>query len=321
MPSTFSPVLRLNYQEPGDSLNTWGLVLNTGVFQLLEDAVAKRVAFSLSGSKTLTTANGATDEARCAFLDVTSGTGGTVTIPSVAKIYFVRNGATGDVMVTTGAGAVATVKPTELSCAISDGANVYPLGVGSQSFKAYADGLAFNAVDLPGQGPGTTGAVIMSDGATASWAQLVVGDVDGAAPLDAPSFTGGVTVAGGATIDGGSTLNGASRAAGSFVVEGLDSFNVAAISGTTIDLTQGPGFTKSISGNTTFDFSGSLPDDGVAFFVKLTITSGAVDTWPASVDFEHGTKPVLGNGTHYLGFITLDSGTQWLMKVVGRNVL
>ena len=53
MPSTYSSRFRLNFQAPGDNLNTWGLVLNSGVFQLLEDAVAKRIAFALSGSADL----------------------------------------------------------------------------------------------------------------------------------------------------------------------------------------------------------------------------------------------------------------------------
>lgn len=85
MPSTFSPRFRLNFQAPGDNLNTWGLILNGGVSQLLEDALARRVAFALSGAKTLTTANGADDEARCAFLDVTGGAGGTTTSPGLIR--------------------------------------------------------------------------------------------------------------------------------------------------------------------------------------------------------------------------------------------
>lgn len=177
MTSSFSPRFRLNYQEPGDNLNTWGLVLNAGVFQLLEDAVAKRVAFSLSGAKTLTTANGATDEARCAFLDLTSGTGGTVTIPSAEKIYVVRNGSTGDVTITTGAGGTAIIKSSELGMAVCDGGNVYPLGVGNQSFKAYVDALAFAAAELPGQGPGSVGKFIKSDGTSASWQAITTSDI------------------------------------------------------------------------------------------------------------------------------------------------
>lgn len=170
MASTYSLRFRINYQAPGDNLNAWGLVLNTGVFQLLEDAIARRVAFALSGTKILSTANGATDEARCAFLDVTSGTGGTVTIPSVEKLYLVRNGGTGDVVVTTGAGLTATLTPGEVNLVVCDASNVRPLGPNAQSVKAYVDAVAwtYNAGNLPAQA-GNAGKLLKTDGTTASW--------------------------------------------------------------------------------------------------------------------------------------------------------
>ncbi|MGH6997489.1 MAG: hypothetical protein ACREEO_04800 [Phenylobacterium sp.] len=196
MPSTYSTRLRLNYQAPGDSLNTWGTVLNGGVFQLLEDALSKRVAFALSGPKTLTTANGADDEARSAVLDVTSGSGGTITIPAVEKLYTVRNAASGEVVVTTGGGATATIKPGEMVAVVCDAANVRrvqasdmggvklsglgaPVAGTDAATKAYADALAFNEVNLPGQGPGTVGQYIRSDGVAASWQRVGIADVEG----------------------------------------------------------------------------------------------------------------------------------------------
>lgn len=194
MPSTFSPRFRLNFQTPGDNLNTWGLILNGGVFQLLEDALARRAAFALSGAKSLSTANGADDEARCAFLDVTGGTGGVITAPAVEKGYIVRNAASGDVTVTTGGGQVAVIKPGEVVAIVGDGANFRrvqptdmvgarltglgaPIEATDAVTKGYADALAFNEVDLPGQGPGTAGRYIRSDGSSASWEQVTTADV------------------------------------------------------------------------------------------------------------------------------------------------
>ena len=196
MPSTYSSRLRLNYQAPGDSLNTWGTVLNGGVFQLLEDAVSKRTAFTLSGPKMLTTANGADDEARSAILDVTGGTGGTITVPAVEKLYTVRNAASGDVVVTTGGGATATIKPGEVVGVVCDAANVRrvqatdmggvkltglgaPVAGTDAATKAYADALACNEVSLPGQGAGTVGQYVRSDGAAASWQGVRIADVEG----------------------------------------------------------------------------------------------------------------------------------------------
>lgn len=326
MPSTYSSRLRLNFQAPGDNLNTWGLVLNTDD-QLLEDAIAKRVAFALSGPKTLTTANGADDEARGAFLDVTSGSGGAITIPAVEKLYAVRNGASGDVSITTGGATNATVKPGEVGWVVSDGANVRRVqftdylggritGVGTPVnstdavTKGYADALAFNAVALPGQGPGTIGQFIRSDGTNAGWATVAVTDVTGAAPLSAPSFTGGVTVAGGLTVAGGVTQTGGSVS------------NVTAIAALDIDFSANDAQTKSISSNSTFTFSGFVSGKAQGVIVKLIITSSAVPTWPASVVHPGGVNPSasLGNGTHYLGLVSLNGGTQVLLVVLGRNV-
>lgn len=178
MASEYSLRFRLNYQAPGDNLNVWGLVLNAGVFQLLEDAIARRVAFTLSGSKALTTAQGATDEARCAFLDVTGGTGGSIVIPSVEKIYLVRNGASGDVVVTTGAGVTSTLTPGEINFVVCDASNVRPLGPNAQSIKDYVDGVAwtYNAGNLPAQA-GNPGKFLKTDATTASWQQVQSADI------------------------------------------------------------------------------------------------------------------------------------------------
>jgi hypothetical protein len=189
MPSSYSTSFRLNYQAPGDNLNTWGTILNNGVFQLLEDALAGAVTQALSGSLTLSSVNGATDQARCLALNITSGTGGTITAPGVKKLYFVRNAASGAVVVTTGAGATASFAAGEVGfCYSPDGINFYKTsvttafggailtGVGTPSAatdaatKGYVDGVAFTmaAGALPGQG-GNAGKFLSTDGTTASW--------------------------------------------------------------------------------------------------------------------------------------------------------
>lgn len=189
MPSTYSSSFRLNYQAPGDNLNVWGTTLNTGVFQLLEDALAGAVSTALSGTLTLTSVNGATDQARCLALNITSGTGGTITAPGVKKLYFVRNAASGAVVVTTGAGASASFAAGEVGfCYSPDGINFYrtttptsfggvtltnlgtPSAATDAATKGYVDGVAFAmaAGSLPGQ-TGNAGKSLVTDGTTASW--------------------------------------------------------------------------------------------------------------------------------------------------------
>ncbi|NBV79048.1 MAG: hypothetical protein EBR62_04200 [Verrucomicrobia bacterium] len=189
MPSTYSSSFRLNYQAPGDNLNVWGTTLNNGVFQLLEDALAGAVSTALSGALTLTSVNGATDQARCLALNITGGTGGTITAPGVKKLYFVRNAASGAVVVTTGAGATASFAAGEVGfCYSPDGINFYrtttatsfggvtltnlgaPSAATDAATKGYVDATAFSmaAGSLPGQG-GNAGKSLVTDGTTASW--------------------------------------------------------------------------------------------------------------------------------------------------------
>jgi hypothetical protein len=189
MPSSYSTSFRLNYQAPGDNLNVWGTTLNTGVFQLLEDALAGAVTQTLSGALTLTSVNGATDQARCLALNITGGTGGTITAPGVKKLYFVRNAASGAVVVTTGAGASASFAAGEVGfCYSPDGTNFYrtstttnfggvtltnlgsPSAATDAATKGYVDATAFAmaAGSLPGQS-GNAGKALITNGTAASW--------------------------------------------------------------------------------------------------------------------------------------------------------
>lgn len=271
MPSTYTSRLRLNAQAPGDNLNTWGLVLNAGVHQLLEDAVARRVAFALSGSKTLTTANGADDEARCAFLDVTSGSGGTITIPAVEKVYIVRNGASGDVIVTTGGGATATLKVGETVLTVCDAANVRRVqatdlggarltGLGTPTAstdgatKGYVDATAFNEVDLPGQDSNTDGAALFSDGTSARWRKVDLTDVQGYALAAAADLWAGT---------------GDNVVAPSVVQDFLEPRSIAYAASLTLNLSNGRHFeVGTLTGNLALAFTGGSPGDTGTVLLK-----------------------------------------------------
>jgi len=125
MASTATTRNRLEKQGTGDNNNTWGSVLNSSLIDLVDEALDGRTNFTLSTTKTLSSTNYASDESRKRIIDITSGTGGTVTIPAVEKSYLVRNATSGDVIFTTGSGDTATVKSGNVMPIISDGTNVY----------------------------------------------------------------------------------------------------------------------------------------------------------------------------------------------------
>lgn len=190
MPSSYTANLRFTLQATGENQNTWGNILNSGVFSLVDASIAGRYSGTLSGTVTLTTAQGAADQARNAILDFTGGTGGTVTVPAVSKLYFVRNNTSGDVVITTGGSTNATVHSGERVFVYSDGTNYYrllyadmenkrlmnvatPTANGDAVNKQYADGLAFAATNLPGINAGTTDLYITNDGSAAYWAEVL----------------------------------------------------------------------------------------------------------------------------------------------------
>lgn len=134
MPSTYTTSNRIEKQAPGENDNSWGELLNEGALDMIDEALDGMVSFT--GDKTLSTANGATDESRCRFINITGGTTATVTIPNLKKWYLIRNAGSGAATVTTGSGTTATISAGKITIVISTGSNVVyelnPLAIGVQ---------------------------------------------------------------------------------------------------------------------------------------------------------------------------------------------
>lgn len=223
MPSSYSASLRFTLQATGENTNTWGVILNQGAFQLIDSAISGRTTFSLSGNKTLITANGATDEARAAMLDITGGTGGIVTIPSVSKTYLVRSAATGAVTITTGAGAVVSVAPPAAGGAayavvLCNGTDVFrnpnqtEIDAALTAAKAYTDSVVTASGNLPGFA-GNAGRFLQVN-SSANGAQWV--PLGGAASLNVGTASGTVAAGDDSRIVGAaqtSAVPAAARAA------------------------------------------------------------------------------------------------------------
>lgn len=115
MASSYSPLLRLEIMTQGEKTGQWGTITNTNLENILEQAVAGTSEISITGSGgsiTLTTANGASDQAREAILRFT-GTygGGTVNViaPASSKIYLVINSSNQSVRIKTSLSTGVTV--------------------------------------------------------------------------------------------------------------------------------------------------------------------------------------------------------------------
>jgi len=87
-----------------------------------------------------------------------------------------------------------------------------------------------------------------------------------------------------------------------------------ALSGTTptCNVSQGGAFSLTMTGNTTFTFSGATSGYGQGFVLQLT-GNGSTVTWPTSVDWAGGTAPdaPASGETDIYVFWTRDGGTTW----------
>lgn len=147
MASTATALLGFEKQGTGDNNNSWGAKLNTSGLDIIDAAIAGMASYTLSGSKTLTSTNYADNEARKPFQNITGGTGGTITVPSLAGRYFFRNASSGAVVVTTGSGVTASLTAGDAGWVFCDGTNVY-----TSVLKSYVDNAiteaAFGGITL-----------------------------------------------------------------------------------------------------------------------------------------------------------------------------
>ena len=190
MVSSYTARNRLNKQGTGDNTNTWGEVLNAGVFELADFALDGVISLTVSGNVILSTANGATDQARGRSIKIASGSSASavITVPAVEKLYVVWNASAHDqVIASAGGGASVAIKAGEVAFVVTDATNVArmtlvsngnveikdigtPTTATSAVTKAYADALAFdaNAGVLPGQS-GNAGKFLTTNGSVAGW--------------------------------------------------------------------------------------------------------------------------------------------------------
>jgi hypothetical protein len=109
--TNFTPLLGLALPTTGDLSGTWGTTVNEAITDLLDDAVAGTVTLSADADVTLSTTNGADNQARNAVILWTASNGATtrnITAPAQSKAYVVINSGTGPIVI-RGAGPTTGV--------------------------------------------------------------------------------------------------------------------------------------------------------------------------------------------------------------------
>lgn len=163
MPSTYSTSLRLELMGAGEQAGNWGNTTNYNLGTLLEQAIAGVENVAISGtSYTLTTGSGVADQARNAVINLTGTLSANcnVIVPSVDKVYTIRNSTAGgfSVVVKTAAGSGVTVANGLTQSMYCDATNVVASGVAfNNATNTIASNVTGNVTGNVSFGAGSAG--------------------------------------------------------------------------------------------------------------------------------------------------------------------
>jgi len=113
--TNFSPLLGLALPTTGDLQGTWGVTVNDSITSLLDSAVAGTTTLSADADVTLSTTNGAANQARNAVILWTASNGATtrnITAPAQSKAYLVINAGTGSIVIRGSGPTTGVTVPT-----------------------------------------------------------------------------------------------------------------------------------------------------------------------------------------------------------------
>jgi hypothetical protein len=251
MPS-YTSSLRLILPATGEYPGTWGTQANNGLTSLVDTSVAGTASITMVASDyTLSTANGASDEARAMFLVLGGTPGGSynVIVPAVSKLYFVTNNTGAAQTVKTSAGTGISVPNGASMTVRCDGTNVVAAlnyfgsltlgtalpvasgGTGAATFTANNVLLGNGTSAFQVVAPGASGNVLTSNGTTwqstapAAGVSTISFGSTGLTPSTATS--GAVTVAGTLAVSNGGT--GATTLTGVIKGNGTSAFTAGSV--------------------------------------------------------------------------------------------
>jgi hypothetical protein len=128
MPSTYSTRLRIELPADNELTGFWGQVTNRNTGTLIESAIAGYRTIALPDSNyTLAISNGLDDEARYAVLNFTGTLTATrnVVVPSVSKVYVVRNQTNQTIVLKTASGTGRSIPTGKTVYVYVDGIDIF----------------------------------------------------------------------------------------------------------------------------------------------------------------------------------------------------
>lgn len=310
--TNFSPLLGLALPTTGDLSGTWGTTVNDSITSLLDSAVAGTTTLSVDTDVTLSTTNGAANQARNAVILWTASNGATtrnITAPAQSKAYVVINAGTGSIVI-RGAGPTTGVT-------IPSGARALVAWNGSDFVKIVSNPVVLTT-DVSGTLPVANGGT----GATSLTANnVLLGNGTSAFQVVAPGTSGNVltsngttwtstTPASGVSLSANNTWTGTQTFAGTSSVLGAvltDTAEVATVSATAAtgtinyDVTTQSViyYTSNASANWTVNFRGSsgtsmntLLATGQSLTAAFLVTQGSTAYYNSAVQVDGTTTGV-----------------------------
>ena len=279
MPSTASPLLKLELQATGENNNTWGDIANT-VFDLIETAIAGMTSVALTtGDTTLTDTQYVANESRSAMLKATGALSGNcnIIVPTRTKIYMVSNETSNAYTVTvkTAAGSGIAVTQGKKALVYCDGTNVVKF-MATDDYVVPGDLASY--LKLDGTTPMTAG--LPFEGATgdAYETTLTVTDPTADRTITMPDATGTVPL-----LESDQGWSGAQRGTVATITYGTT---------TTLDFSQGNNLRVTLTGNITTLAASNMVDGQSGIITFVQDGTGSRTLTGVSSDFL-GTDPTL----------------------------
>jgi len=175
--TVFTPNLGLALPTTGDLSGTWGTTVNDAITTLTDTAVAGTTTLSSDADVTLTTTDGATNQARAAVILWTAGGTATrtITVPAHSKTYTVINKTTSTQSITivgvTGAGV--TVTAGNKAFVVWNGVDFVQVASSLGPFTQYGVAYASTTTALASTAAGTAGYVLTSNASSAPTFQVL----------------------------------------------------------------------------------------------------------------------------------------------------